>query len=73
MIQMKTFLQLREAASKMPPGQHVFDTKVKGTEIMIHKHRGKFQLYIDGEKLDDFSKMDAAKKAGMEFVKAAKE
>lgn len=57
----------------MPPGQHVFDTKVKGTEIMIHKHRGKYQLYIDGEKLDDFSKMDAAKKAGTEFVKAAKE
>tara|TARA_B110000444_G_C18677927_1_gene518340 strand:+ start:596 stop:805 length:210 start_codon:yes stop_codon:yes gene_type:complete len=68
---MKSFQQLREA-QKMPPGQHVFDTKVKGSQMMIHKDRGKFHLYIDGEKLDDFSKLDAAKKAGEEFIKAAK-
>jgi len=35
---MKTFLQLREAMKKgMPPGEHVFDTKMKGVKIMIHK------------------------------------
>ena len=39
---------------------------------MIHKHRGKFFLYIDGDKLDDFSNLNSAKKAGEEFVKAAK-
>ena len=30
---MKTFLQLREAMKKgMPPGEHVFDTKMKGVK-----------------------------------------
>ena len=40
---MKTFLELREAMSKgMPPGEHVFDKKIKGVEVMIHKDKGKF-------------------------------
>ena len=56
----------------MPPGKHVFDTKIKGSQIMIHKDKGKFCLYIDGDKLDDFSNLNSAKKAGEEFVKAAK-
>lgn len=70
---MKTFLEIREAAKgKMPPGEHVFDKKVKGVEIMIHKVKNKFELYIDREKLDDFPNLNMAKKAGMEFVKQAK-
>ena len=43
---MKTFSELREARKKkMPPGEHVFDTKVKGVGIMVHKEKGKFLIY----------------------------
>lgn len=70
---MKTFLELREARNKkMPPGEHVFDTKEKGIEIMIHKQKGKFDLYIDRDKLDSFNNLNSAKKAGIEFVKQLK-
>jgi len=70
---MKTFLELREARIKgMPPGDHVFDTKVKGTEVMVHKEKGKFVLYIDREKLDTYRDLNSAKKAGMEFIKQFK-
>ena len=70
---MKTFLQLREAMKKgMPPGEHVFDTKMKGVKIMIHKVKNKFTLYIDNEKLDDYNSLSAAKSAGMAYVKQAK-
>ena len=52
---MKTFLQIREKRiSKMPPGEHVFDTKVKGIEVMVHKEKNKFVTYVDMEKLDTF-------------------
>jgi len=68
---MKSFNQLREA-KKMPPGEHVYDTKIQGAAIMIHKDKGKFVLYIDGDKLDDFKNLKTAQKAGVEFVKAVK-
>ena len=70
---MKTFFDLREAMSKgMPPGEHIFDTKVKGVEVMVHKEKGKFVTYIDREKLDSYSNLNMAKKAGMEYVKQVK-
>ena len=70
---MKTFSELREARKKkMPPGEHVFDTKIKGIEVMVHKEKGKFSLYIDGDKLDVFRDLNSAKKAGSEFVKQYK-
>ena len=48
---MKTFLQIREKRiNKMPPGEHVFDTKVKGIEVMVHKEKNKFVTYVDMEK-----------------------
>ena len=70
---MKTFLQLREAMSKgMPPGEHVFDTKVNGVELMVHKEKNKFVTYIDREKLDSYNNLNTAKKAGMEYIKQVK-
>jgi len=67
---MKTFLQIREAmGKKMPPGEHVFDTKLKGYGLMVHKERGKFTDYIDMEKLDTFNSLNDAKKAMQAFVK----
>ena len=70
---MKTFLQIREKRiNKMPPGEHVFDTKVKGIEVMVHKEKNKFVTYVDMEKLDTFRDLNLAKKAGLEFVKQFK-
>ena len=39
---------------------------------MVHKEKGKFSLYIDGDKLDVFRDLNSAKKAGSEFVKQYK-
>lgn len=70
---MKTFSELREAAKKgMPPGEHVYDAKVKGVDVMVHKEKNKFVLYIDGDKLDSFRDLNSAKKAGVEFIKQYK-
>ena len=52
---MKTFKQLREAMKKgMPPGDHVYDKKIKGHVLMVHKIKGArpFVTYIDNEELD---------------------
>ena len=70
---MKAFSALREALKqKMPPGENVLNTKIKGITVMIHKHKGKFDLFIDGDKLDSFINLNSAKKAGTEFVKQYK-
>jgi hypothetical protein len=70
---MKTFLEIREAMRKdMPPGEHVFDTKIKGIEVMVHKEKGKFTTYVDREKLDTYPNLNIAKKAGIEYVKQVK-
>ena len=70
---MITFTQLREKMGKgMPPGEHVFDKKIDGKTLMVHKEKGKFVTYIDMEKLDVYPSLGMAKKAGIEFIKAAK-
>ena len=68
---MKTFRQIREAKNTMPPGEHVFDAKVKGYKVMVHKQRNKFVAYVDNEKLDEYSSLNDAKRAANEFVKMA--
>ena len=72
---MKTFKQIREAMKKgMPPGDHVYDKKIKGHVLMVHKIKGArpFVTYIDNEELDRFKDLNTAKKAGESFIKAAK-
>ena len=73
---MKTFKHIREARiSGMPPGDHVFDTKVKGVEVMVHKGNDKknpYITYVDKEMLDKFADLKSAKAAGLEFVKQSK-
>jgi len=54
----------------MPPGEHVFDKKIKKVELMIHKEKNKFIVYVDRDKFDEFSNLNQAKRAGMEFIKA---
>ena len=39
---------------------------------MIHKEKGKYALYIDNEKLDEYPTIARAKRSAEEFVKAAK-
>lgn len=69
---MKTFVQIREAKkSKMPPGEHVFGSKVAGHEVMVHKQNNKYVAYIDREKLDTFNSVNDAKKAAAQFIKMA--
>ncbi len=54
----------------MPPGDHVFDTKVNRHKVMVHKNKqGKFDVYIDGDKLDTFKTQKEAEKAGTAFAK----
>lgn len=70
---MKTFTEIREKRKKgMPPGEHIFDTKIKGIHVMVHKQKNKFVTYVDMEKLDTFRDLNSAKKAGTEFVKQFK-
>ena len=56
----------------MPPGEHVFDTKIAGISVMVHKIKNKFVTYVDNDKLDTFRDLNTAKKAGAEFVKQYK-
>ena len=67
------FSQLREKMSKgMPPGEHAYDKKISGVTLMIHKEKGKFVTYIDGERLDAYRTQREAEKMGREFIKQAK-
>jgi glycine cleavage system protein P-like pyridoxal-binding family len=67
---MKTF---KEARSKgMPAGEHVYDKKVSGIVLMIHKEKGEFVTYVDGERLDAYKTQREAEKMGKEFINAYK-
>ena len=69
---MKSFAVLREAMKKgMPPGEHVFDSKMDKHKVMVHKEKGKFVAYIDNEKLDTYPTLNDAKKAAEQFIKMA--
>ena len=69
---MKSFVQIREAKRKsMPPGEHVFDSKISGHTVMVHKEKNKFVAYIDMEKLDTYNSLNDAKKAATQFIKMA--
>jgi len=63
---MKYFAELR---SKMPPGEHLSDFKVDRIPVMIHKDKGKFIAYVDGDKLDAYKSQAEAEKAAKQFVK----
>jgi hypothetical protein len=65
---MKNFKEMRKKG--MPPGEHVFDTKINRVHLMVHKEKGKFVTYVDKEKLDTYPNLAMAKKAGQEFIKA---
>ena len=67
---MKSFKQIREATIKsMPAGEHVFDSKIGGYMVMVHKVKNKFVAYIDNEKLDEYLSLNDAKKAMNDFIK----
>ena len=64
---MKLFTELRKKG--MPPGEHISDFKVNRVPVMIHKEKGKFVAYVDGDKLDSYNSQKEAEKAGTQFVK----
>lgn len=63
---MKQFSELRQ---KMPPGEHLSDFKVDKIQVMVHKDKGKFVAYVDGDKLDAYRSQAEAEKAATQFVK----
>ena len=67
---MKKFTELKR---KMPPGEHVFDKKIKGVSVMIHQNKGKFDVFIDNDKLDSYPNLATAKKMAMQFVQQYKD
>jgi glycine cleavage system protein P-like pyridoxal-binding family len=69
---MKTFFQIRELTGRMPKGKHVFDKKIKGVTVMVHKDQGRYVTYVDGDRLDAYRTQKEAEKAGLEFVKVVK-
>ena len=69
---MKTFLDLRELAGRRPEGKNVFNKKIKGVKVMIHKERNGFVAYIDGDRLDVYKSQKEAEKAASEFMKQYK-
>ena len=69
---MKTFLDLRELAGRKPEGKIVFNKKMKGVKVVIHKERNGFVAYIDGDRLDVYRSQREAEKAASEFMKQYK-
>tara|TARA_B100000941_G_C28397686_1_gene496307 strand:- start:363 stop:581 length:219 start_codon:yes stop_codon:yes gene_type:complete len=69
---MKTFLDLRELAGRKPEGKMVFNKKMKGVKVVIHKERNGFVAYIDGDRLDVYRSQREAEKAASEFMKQYK-
>ena len=69
---MKTFLELRELTGRRPERKIVFDKKIKGVKVMIHKERNGFVAYIDGDRLDVYKSQREAEKAASEFMKQYK-
>ena len=69
---MKTFLELRELTGRRPEGKIVFDKKIMGVKVMIHKERNGFVAYIDGDRLDVYKSQREAEKAASEFMKQYK-
>ena len=69
---MKTFSQIRELTGRHPQGKMVFNKKIKGVKVMIHKERNGFVTYIDGDRLDVYKTQKEAEKAANEFMKQYK-
>ena len=69
---MKTFLDLRELTGRKPEGKIVFNKKMKGVKVIIHKERNGFVAYIDGDRLDLYRSQREAEKAASEFMKQYK-
>ena len=69
---MKTFFAIRELTGRKPEGKKVFDKKMKGIRVMVHKERNGFVAYIDGDRLDVYKSQREAEKAASEFMKQYK-
>lgn len=68
----QTFAQLREKLGRHPAGKHVFGKKINKVPVMIHKDKGMFVVYIDGDRLDAYRTQREAEKSAKEFVKQYK-
>tara|TARA_R110000803_G_scaffold49410_3_gene102660 strand:+ start:5150 stop:5365 length:216 start_codon:yes stop_codon:yes gene_type:complete len=70
---MLRYKQFKEAMkNSMPVGVHVYDKKISTVDLMIHKEKNLFVVYVDGEKLDSYETQREAERMGKEFIKQAK-
>ena len=69
---MKTFLELRELAGRKPQGPIVFNKRIKGFKVVVHKEKNQFDTYIDGDRLDAYKSQKEAEKAATEIMKQYK-
>tara|TARA_B100000214_G_scaffold344169_1_gene293151 strand:- start:353 stop:568 length:216 start_codon:yes stop_codon:yes gene_type:complete len=69
---MKTFVELRELAGRKKSGKKVFSKRVNRIRMEIYDDKGKFIVYIDGDRLDAYKNQKEAEKAGMMFMKQYK-
>ena len=67
---MKLFTEIRHKG--MPRGEHISDFKVNRIPVMVHKERGKYVTYVDGDRLDVYKSQKEAEKAASEFMKQYK-
>lgn len=70
---MLKYKQFKEAIKKgMPDGVPVYDKKIGKSNLIIHKEKNLFVVYIDNEKLDSYKTQREAERMGKEFIKQAK-
>jgi hypothetical protein len=51
----------------------VYNKKIKGLPVSIKKTpKNKFEVWIDGDKLDDYTSQKVAEKSAIEFIKHLK-
>lgn len=66
---MKKFSELRK---KKLPGEQVSSFKVDRIPVAVNKDKGKFVVYVDGDRLDSYRTQKEAEKAATTFVKQFK-
>ena len=67
--QMKKFNTIRESAGRKSSNDMVFNKKISGYKVMIHKEVSGFVVYIDGDRLDKYKSQKEAEKMATEFAK----
>ena len=67
---MKSFIELRELAGRKAIGPKVFSKRINRIPMTIHNEMGKFVVYIDGDRLDQYrTKREAENRKKIESLR----